>query len=41
MKKAKKESYKKVCNNQFNILQNAKGYPINRVAFHRKIGKNK
>lgn len=41
MKKAKKEPYKKVCSNQFNNPQNAKGYPIKRVAFHRKIGKNR
>ena len=41
MKKKNTESYKKICRNKFNNVQNAKGYPIKRVAFHRKVGKNK
>lgn len=40
MKKNKKEPYQKSRSNKFNIPQNAKGYPIKRVAFHRKVGKN-
>lgn len=41
MKKNQKEPLKKFCKNQFNIPQNAKGYPVKRVVFHRKVGKNK
>lgn len=41
MKKNQKDPFKKFGQNQFNIPQNAKGYPVKRVAFHRKLGKNK
>lgn len=40
MKKNKKEPYQKSRSNKFNIPQNAKGYWVKRVAFHRKVGKN-
>lgn len=40
MKKKNTESYKKFSNNKMNIPNNSKGYPVKRVAFHRKVGKN-
>lgn len=40
MKKKNTPTHKKSCNDKMNIPNNAKGYPIKRVAFHRKIGKN-
>ena len=40
MKKKQNNTPKKSCIGKFNIPQNAKGYPIKRVAFHRKVGKN-
>ena len=40
MKKSKKEPYQIFPSNKFNIPQNAKGYPIKRIAFHRKVGIN-
>lgn len=40
MKKKQNNTHKKSCVGKLNILKNAKGYPIKRVAFHRKVNKH-
>ena len=40
MKKKQNNTPKKSCIGKLNIPQNANGYPIKRVAFHRKVGKS-
>ena len=40
MKKKNIEPYKKSCHTKANITGTTKGYPIKRVAFHRKVNKH-
>ncbi len=40
MKKKNIKSHIKPCNPKLNIPQNAKGYSVKRVAFHRKVSKH-
>lgn len=40
MKKKNIKPYKKSCNDKVNISNNAKGYSVKRVAFHRKVSKH-
>lgn len=42
MKQLKDDPKKKSnSNNKFNLPTKFKGYPVKRVAFHRKVGKNR